>query len=376
VSSSLLKCDEDIRASLESFAALQLTNTAWDQAQLSLSSGGLGLRSLSTHCVAAYINSHLCALPNLLTASLRGAFALYSAQLGKPVDDLAIASMVDNPPSQRTLSSKLERLVYSRLYSDALVGDKLRLISVAARRSAAWLQAMPSRGPLDLTLLPDEMQVLLQHRLGLPLSRAGETCPIRCGELLDVLGHHQLTCKHGGFVVSRHNRVRDALFSLAAVAGMGPQKEQGAFMRDRTRPADILVNSWSLGKPAAFDLTFVSPQTQDNLRDAGNKDVVERAALDKHLNNDPKCTELGWLCIPLAADTYGQWCEEAHTSFCVIASNLAVSTKVSLSIALTSIYNTLGLVLARQNARSILARRFKPNSMGAREVRHLGSGHS
>src|SRR6185437_13728325 len=233
VSSSLLKCDEDIRASLESFAALQLTNTAWDQAQLSLSSGGLGLRSLSTHCVAAYINSHLCALPNLLTASLRGAFALYSAQLGKPVDDLAIASMVDNPPSQRTLSSKLERLVYSRLYSDALVGDKLRLISVAARRSAAWLQAMPSRGPLDLTLLPDEMQVLLQHRLGLPLSRAGETCPIRCGELLDVLGHHQLTCKHGGFVVSRHNRVRDALFSLAAVAGMGPQKEQGAFMRDR-----------------------------------------------------------------------------------------------------------------------------------------------
>ena len=190
------------------------------------------------------------------------------------------------------------------------------------------------------------------------------------------MGHHHLTCKHGGFVVSRHNRVRDALFTLASVAGMGPQKEQGAFMRDRTRPADILVNSWSLGHPAAFDLTFVSPHIQENIRDAGNIDVVERAAENKHLQNDPKCVELGWTCIPLAADTYGQWCEEAHTSFSVIASNLAVSTHVSLSSALTSIYNTLGLVLARQNARAILARRSKPNSMGAREVRHLGSGHS
>ena len=104
--------------------------------------------------------------------------------------------------------------------------------------------------------------------------------------------------------------------------------------------------------------------------------MVERAAVDNHTQNDPKCADLGWICIPLAADTYGQWCEEAHTSFGVIAANLAVTTHVSHSIALTSIYNTLGLVLARQNARAILARRLKPNSMGAREVRHLGNGHS
>ena len=100
--------------------------------------------------------------------------------------------------------------------------------------------------------------------------------------------------------------------------------------------------------------------------------VVERPEQLKHANNDSKCAFLGWLCLPLAVDTYGRWGEDAHSAFSTLAGSLAVTMKVSVSIAVNSIY---GLILARQNARALLARRPIVHSVGAREVRYLGLGH-
>ncbi len=186
---------------------------------------------------------------------------------------------------------------------------------------------------------------------------------------MDALGHHHVTCPCGDFRNSRHIRLRDALFKLLAAAGMSPEKEQGAYEHDRTRPADVLVPSWKLGKSAAFDLTVVSPLTSENLSRAGDHfDYLERAALRKHDENDDKCADLGWVCVPLAVDTYGQWCDEAHTAFAEIATRLSTRTKVTFSSALSSIFNTLGVVLARHNAIAVLARRGNPFSIGAREV--------
>ena len=31
------------------------------------------------------------------------------------------------------------------------------------------------------------------------------------------------------------------------------------------------------------------------------------AEFRKHVANDPKCVELGWTCVPLAGETYGDW---------------------------------------------------------------------
>ena len=31
----------------------------------------------------------------------------------------------------------------------------------------------------------------------------------------------------------------------------------------------------------------------------------------RHNENDAKCTELGWICIPLAVELYGAWGVEA-----------------------------------------------------------------
>ena len=100
---------------------------------------------------------------------------------------------------------------------------------------------------------------------------------------------------------------------------------------------------------------------------------MSQAATEKHDKYDDKCAELGWICIPLAVDSYGQWCDEAHHSFHQIATRLSTRTKVSFSSALSSIYNTLNIVLVRQNALSILSKRSLPLQVGSREVSQLAS---
>jgi hypothetical protein len=129
---------------------------------------------------------------------------------------------------------------------------------------------------------------------------------------------------------------------------MNPKKEQGASWEDLSRPADVLAD-WSLGKKAAFDISVVSPLTENNLLlSAGAKDVVEDQANTKHMENDPQCAHFGWICVPLIVDSYydGRWCHEAHSAFSKIADNLHIKLKGSFADALSFIYCSLGLVLS------------------------------
>ena len=49
---------------------------------------------------------------------------------------------------------------------------------------------------------------------------------------------------------------------------------------------------------------------------------------------------------------------------------------MSFDSALSSLYNSLALILVRQNARAILARLVSPSALGAREVRLLAAARS
>ena len=58
-SEALKSFDDDILRAFSQCMGVDISNIAWDQAQLSLSRGGLGLWSLSHHSSAAFISS-LC----------------------------------------------------------------------------------------------------------------------------------------------------------------------------------------------------------------------------------------------------------------------------------------------------------------------------
>ena len=62
-----------------------------------------------------------------------------------------------------------------------------------------------------------------------------------------------------------HNRLRDVLLKSCRLACLGPQVEAGSGLGHEghtTRPADILIPHWDLGKPAALDLTVTLNYTK------------------------------------------------------------------------------------------------------------------
>ena len=128
---------------------------------------------------------------------------------------------------------------------------------------------------------------------------------------------------------------------------------------------------WHLGKPAAFDLTITSPLNPTTLTEAGvrcgSSALVAEAR--KHNANDFKCAELGWVCIPLAVESYGCWGTEAQQSFSRLEARLAASLTIQMecskSHATTSFYQRLSLSLVRANAKALLSRgRFRHSEVG------------
>ena len=72
-----------------------------------------------------------------------------------------------------------------------------------------------------------------------------------------------------------------------------------------THPTDVLVRDWAQGKPAAFDITLTPAiLAEASMRVGAAAKATERR---KHTVNNPKCAELGWVCVPLAVETYFNW---------------------------------------------------------------------
>ena len=72
----------------------------------------------------------------------------------------------------------------------------------------------------------------------------GSLCRLCPDTALDPLGHHAATCRHGGDVVARHNRLRDIFANFCRRAHLSVRVEVGyGLARDHinSRPADILV---------------------------------------------------------------------------------------------------------------------------------------
>ena len=164
-----------------------------------------------------------------------------------------------------------------------------------------------------------------------------------------------------------YNSLRDVFVQFCHRARLGGQLEVGHRYGAESllsRLVDILV--WTIGKPAAFDSTVVSPFNSTTLNEAGARSgsAAGKAEVRKHNANDAKCTELGWVCIPLAVETYGCWGVEAQSSISWLAACLALQLQCSKSKAIASIYQRLNLTLVCCNARALLSHARFQHSVG------------
>ena len=104
--------------------------------------------------------------------------------------------------------------------------------------------------------------------------------------------------------------LRDLMLEFCLRAHQVVRVEKGSGLtpdHSRTRPADILALDWDRGRHAAFDVTVTSPLSVSPFspRQAcqWGQQHLREAEVQKHRANDPKCSELGWVCVPLAVET-------------------------------------------------------------------------
>ena len=166
-----------------------------------------------------------------------------------PHDFLTLELVQNSHLSQKVLSSKLEDQQFNNLFQSATLTDRAHLLSISSPHASAWLSVTPSPR-LNLHLDPAEFQVALKWWLGIPVVQ-GQSCPHLHWMTLAITP----SVVSIEFVVSHHNKLRDIFSDFCQRACLGPRLETGCgagFTITQSRPADVLVPNWDLGKPAAF----------------------------------------------------------------------------------------------------------------------------
>ena len=110
-------------------------------------------------------------------------------------------------------------------------------------------------------------------------------------------------------MVTRHNKLRDCIVEVCRRAHIGVRIEVGNNLtssHSKTRPADILIPNCAMGRKVALDVSVTSLLNPQTLLEVGVTATAATLATEarKHKENNPKCSELGWVCIPVVAESY------------------------------------------------------------------------
>ncbi|KAL5486630.1 hypothetical protein EMCRGX_G019137 [Ephydatia muelleri] len=174
--------DAGIRGTFCLCTGVDASNDAWQQAQLSLGKGGLGLRSLSLHSPAAFIASVCSAgYGSHSTSHLSQAIDMFNCLVASS-DVISVENLLSScSVHQKALSEKLDDRQFNLLLNCSSVADRARLLSVSSPFAASWLSVIPSEG-LGLHLTAPIFQVALKWWLGLDTSGGSQCslCPGKC----------------------------------------------------------------------------------------------------------------------------------------------------------------------------------------------------
>ena len=352
--------DRAIRETLESIVGGPISDWSWLKASLPSCRGGLSLRSASLHAPADFLASSSASKP--LVEQILGHPAGPSPHTSPAVSALATAAAhpewsslddINVPLQQRSLSLSIDEASFQHLlFSAPSIRSRALALSSSLPHAGNWLNVVPSTS-LGLHLQDREFRCCLQYWLGIPLLNNPIPCS-ECRGTADIFGDHQVGCGGNGDRISRHNAIRDVVFSAAQSAALAPSKETlGLVPSSLSRPADILLPNWSCGRPAALDVHVISPLQQQLLGEASFTpghalQVGVGRKLATHLS---ACRSNGTDFIPLVAETLGGLAEDTIRTVRSIGHAIA-DRSGSLDPSTTSrhLYGRLAIALWRGNA--------------------------
>ncbi len=192
-------------------------------------------------------------------------------------------------------------------------------------------------------------------------------------------GDHCLVCPCGGDRTKRHNHLRNRVFFFSADAGLNPELEKPGLLQPRphiggiaesgTNPsdpsarrlADVYVPRWRHWLPLAMDFAVTSGMRQDATRASSQDPSSAVAAYEdykrNHLSTAQHCSDEGLSFAPMVVEANGgMWGPSAQKVFSELAKTKSVFTGESRDTILGQLYQSLDVVLQRENARSVVKR--------------------
>ena len=390
---ALQSFDNAIRDCIESFLCCSFSNSEWSLASLSTKMGGLGLRSVEHHSPAAYLSSQaacyeLCSKldphhtwdPNDQQSDSYKALTDFNSRVSL---DKQLQLNDNTCPRQQILSQTIDSYSLENIRNLNQNKDHFQahLNHTSASGAGSWLHSVPSKA-LGTHADGQLFRTMVQRWLRFPIYETEFHCPY-CDVMVDRYNDYCLTCACGGDRTKRHNLLRNEVFHLCNSSGLSPELERPGLLELRPligsahesgtgrdpninrRPADVYIPRWRRGAPAALDLAVTSGLRSDLVsKSAEDGSAAVRSYEDykrSYLNTETICQEEGITFIPLVCEADGGgWGPAAHRVWSLLAKHKSVRTGEQDSIIVTHLLQSLGLILHRENARSILRR--SPNS--------------
>ena len=337
--------DDIIRKALSSIISKDITDLAWEQAQLSTKYGGLGFRGTEYNKVS------------FIAASL-------STGLFEEIDllnDLKCVLQGQDLPkdiTQRNCNKIKDKLQYVDFY-DALScpEDKSRINSISSKYSLSWLNAVPNQ-KLGLYLDSQQFCISIKLILGLPIFNGSKTCPT-CQGINDSFGHHCLSCSViRGNRIHKHNIIRDSIFRDMQRACLAPQKERN--LTGGTRPGDIMLPLFRNSKDLYLDIAIINPLTDHALSNGSATDkgahikAYELLKQKRYENEFNHCSSA--VFQPLILDCFGAWSDSSIDLFKTIAKGISNLSLDPYGTVLNNMFQKYSAVLYQVNSRQLALR--------------------
>ena len=153
--------------------------------------------------------------------------------------------------------------------------------------------------------------------------------------------------------MTRHNAIRDVVYSAAQSAALAPSKEMPNLIADSlSRPADVFLPTWSHGRPAALDIHVISPLQQQTLGEAASTpghalQVGVQRKLASHLS---ACRSVGVEFVPVVMETLGGMAEDSISILRSLGKAIAQRVGCDASICTKQLFRRTAISLWCGNA--------------------------
>jgi hypothetical protein len=223
-------------------------------------------------------------------------------------------------------------------------------LAVGEWESGVWLQAIPSSS--IGTMLDDQtFRIATCLRLGAPCV-SPHRC--HCGEAVDTLGHHGLSCSRSAGRMPRHAYLNDIIRRALITAGVPAVLEPNGLARDDgRRPDGMSVMPWKMGRPLVWDATCVDTLAPSHLTStagaacaaAASAEASKRRKYNNLINNN-------YIFEPFGVETLGSWGPSARSLFKEIAKRLVDASRDQRAGSFLA--QRISIAIQRGNAASLL----------------------